>query len=1127
MTKRINCLKYSYTSIRKFAFKFIALIIFVCFQTSCHKSNEHKYNDHSDSELFTLLSAQETNIDFVNTVKNSPDFNIFSYRNFYNGGGVAIGDINNDGLPDIYVTSNMGENKLYINEGNLKFKDISISAGVTDKDKWSTGVSMVDINHDGWLDIYVCNAGYRKGSNSKNSLFINNGDLTFMESAEKFNLADDGYTTHAVFFDYDLDGDLDVYILNNSFIPVNTLNYSNKRGLRAKDWPVKDFLKGGGDKLMRNDGEKFTDVSENAGIYGSLIGFGLGVTVGDINGDLMPDIYVSNDFFERDYLYINKGDGTFSEELENRMQHISTSSMGADMADLNNDGCAEIFVTDMLPYDEHRLKTTTSFDNINVQNIKLNNGFYNQNLQNVLQINDCAGTFKETSFYSGVAASDWSWGALLFDADQDMLADIFVCNGIYQDVIDQDFIDFFANDIIQKLVLTGEKEKLDIVINKMPSTPLQNMAFRNKGRLKFEFASDSWGFHEKTFSNGAAYGDLDNDGDLDLIINNVNQPLSFYRNNVIEYKTSNFIGIRLKEESKNIDAIGATLMVYCGGQKLSRQHIPNRGFQSSMDLKINFGLALQTKVDSLVIFWPDKSKTTILNPKINAYLEVNKQNSRYSYFVARQSFQNIFEPIYNTFESHKENTDFIDFYFERNIPVMLSREGPKMAIGDINRDGKEDIYFCGAAGQAGQLYVATTNGFQKSTQPIFESFKNWEDTEALFFDADGDGDLDLFVGSGGNNGPPGSLEFQDRLYFNDGKGKFKIDIGAFPINGYNTSKAIEYDYDNDGDLDLFVASRSYPGEYGMDPVHFMYENNGKGKFTELLSQNKSPLANAGMITDAVWANVDGKDGAELVIVGEWMAPRIFKFENDQFLEIKTNLNNYSGWWQSVTSVDVDNDGDQDLILGNIGSNGYLQSEKYLPLKLFINDFDNNGMPEKILTRTVEGKDVPVVMKREMVEQLNILKKQNLKHHDYAEKTLQQLLNKSIAKAIVKQINYVNSYIAYSNGSSNFEIVELPMEVQLSSLNDVISVDINKDNYQDLIIVGNKNGFQPQFGQLDANVGLLLQNDGKGGFFSTNNINSGINIKGVSKQIRKMKHKNEDFFIVARNNDKPYTFTFKK
>ena len=1072
--------------------------------------------------LFSSMDAEKTGITFKNTVNNLHDFNIFGYRNFYNGGGVAVGDVNNDGFQDVLFTSNMGDNKLYINKGNFTFTDITEKAGIADSNKWSTGASMVDINNDGWIDIYICNAGYRKESNTKNTLFINNGDQTFTESAAAYGLDEDGYTTHAAFFDFDQDGDLDVYILNNSFIPVNTLNYSNKRELRARDWPVMDFLKGGGDKLLRNDNGKFIDVSEKAGIYGSLIGFGLGVTVGDVDGDYLPDIYVSNDFFERDYLYINKGDGTFSEELEARMGHISMSSMGADMADINNDGCPEIFVTDMLPYSEQRLKTTSSFDNINVKNLMVNNGFYHQYMQNSLQLNDCEGKFKEIAYYSGVAASDWSWGALMFDADQDMLTDIFVCNGIYHDVTDQDFIDFFANEVIQNMVMTGEKEQLDSVINRMPSKAIQNMAFRNKGDLTFDVVSDDWGFSETTFSNGAAYADLDNDGDLDLLINNVNQPALVYKNNSRELTKNNFLGVNLKGEKPNIDAIGTVAHVYTDGKVMRREHIPNRGFQSSMDMRLNFGLGQLTKVDSIILFWPDRTQRTVINPEINTYHTIVKSEGNNIKISAKRKQNQIFSEIDVDLEKHTED-DFIDFYYERNTPMMLSKEGPKMAVSDINKDGFDDLYICGAAGQEGQLYLGSSKGLTRKKLPIFKQFTAWEDTEALFFDANGDGNMDLFVGSGGNNGPPGIIEMQDRLYFNSSNGDFNIDYKALPLNGMNTSKAIALDYDLDGDMDLFVASRSYPGEYGMDPQNFMYENLGQGKFREVLTPTKSALAFIGMITDVEWVNVDGSDGSELVVVGEWMAPRIFKFNGVTFIEVDTNLKPYTGMWQSITSADIDKDGDMDLILGNIGSNGYLFDEKKLPVKVYIKDFDNNGMPEKILTRTIDSKDMTVVMKREMVDQLSMLKKKNLKHHDYANKNIHELLGGAIENALVRSFSHVKSEIAINDGKGNFTLSSLPMEVQLSSANDILVTEINDDNYLDLIIVGNKTGFQAQFGQLDCNPGLVLFNDTKGGFVVKKNAETGISISGVSKQIMNIRQNGKELFIVARNNEKPYIF----
>lgn len=1101
------------------------IIYFLCLLAFLSCSKKEK------TGLFQLMSSDATGINFENKITNTEEANIFSYRNFYNGGGVAIGDINNDGLPDVFFTANMGSNKLYLNKGDFKFEDITQKAGVAEADKWNTGVVMVDINNDGLLDIYVCNAGYRKFTKSqKNALFINNGNLTFTESAAKYGLDEGGYTTHAAFFDYDLDGDLDCYILNNSFIPVNTLDYANNRDMRADDWPVKDFLKGGGDKLMKNNNGFFQDVSKDAGIYSSLIGFGLGVTIGDANNDNYPDIYVSNDFYEKDYLYINQKNGTFKEEIEQRMSHISLASMGADMADVNNDGFPEIMTTDMLPRDEYRLKTTASFDNSYVFKLKKERGFYNQFQQNSLQLNNQDGTFSEIANYASVAASDWSWGALLFDADNDAYNDVYVCNGIYNDVIDQDFIDFFANELIQRMEATGLKESFSKVIEQMPSKPIVNNFFHNTKSLKFEEKAEEFGFTTPSFSNGAAYADLDNDGDLDLVVNNVNMPCFVYRNNADKKPDKNhFIKLKLQGENKNPFAVGAKADVYVNAMILTRSVIPSRGFQSSTEYPLTFGLGQMARVDSIHITWTDGRVSHIKNPKIDQTLTCSIKEAK----AAKQVYLNttksgLFELTDFAFDKHQEN-NYEDFYQEKNLPVALSKEGPKAAIGDVNGDGKEDIYICGAQLQEGQpfaarLYLQTDKGFTKSNQKIFTDFAYFEDTAAQFFDCDNDGDLDLYVGSGGNEYATGSRELMDRLYINDGKGNFSINGRALPLNTMNTSVVAPYDYDNDGDIDLFVGSRSYPQQYGFNPSSFIYENNGKGEFKDVTKAISAELTEIGMVRDAKWEDIDGDKKKELIIVGDWMAPMVFAVKGKKLEKVSNGLEEYTGFWGALNVTDIDNDGDNDLIMGNIGENFTLHASAENPLKIWVKDLDNNGTLDKVLTKTVDEKDMPIFLKREMAEQFPALKKQILKHSEYAKKSIQELFPPTVLEGtLMKTVKYCKSAIALNNGKGQFNIVALPEGAQLSCINAIACDDLNHDGQKDLILGGNFTGFIPQLGMIDACRGLVLINQNKGNFKVLNNHNSGYIVNGEVRQISPILIRGQKHFISLVNNSTPKVF----
>lgn len=1102
-------------------FRLPALLVALLFLTACH---------HQEQTLFQLMD--NTGIDFNNKVTDGRLENSFLFRNFYNGGGVAVGDLNNDGLPDILLTSNMGDNKLYLNKGNFHFEDITAHSGMRQDSMWSTGVTFADLNNDGWLDIYICNSGHMSTGHRRNKLYINNHDLTFTEASAQYGLDIAAYTTQVSFFDYDKDGDLDCFMINNSPVPVNTLNNSNRRDLPDAQWPVAEFLKGGGDHLFRNDNGHFTEVTQQAGIHGTLISFGLGVSVGDLNQDGYPDVFVSNDSYERDYLYINQKNGTFKDELEQRVGHTSFSSMGADIADINNDGYPELFTTDMLPDEDFRLKTLGAFDNIDLYNAKLQSGFYHQYMKNCLQLNDGKGHFMDIANYSGVSATDWSWGALMFDMDNDGLNDIYVCNGVNKDVTNLDFMDFFADDIIQKMVLTGKKDNVEEILKHIPVNPMQHKAYRNEGSLQFSDKGAAWGLTQRSFANGAAYGDFDNDGDLDLIINNENGPAFLYRNNARELNANNYIAITLKGKDRNTFAIGSWINLYAAGQVFSRELIPSRGFQSSVDYKQIIGLGSITKVDSMVIIWPDQGYTKITQPAVNKLYTLDQPplQNRYAYpdTTSIGASAPLLHPEPGTFERHRED-DYEDFHSERNLPKMLSREGPRTAVGDVDGDGLQDIVIGGTTGHTAQIYLHTPTGFRKTDQPGLAQFADFEDGAVLLFDADKDGDLDLFLGPGGNNAQPFSRQLQFRLFINDGKGHFTLNAEAFAgnSNGSDATTAVSGDFNSDGFADLFIGGRSVPKEYGLAPTSYLFINDGKGHFTDIAKTKNPDIATIGMVTGALWTEgIDGP-GKRLVITGEWMAPRIFSFTNDHFTEVHTNLQDLHGWWQTITAADLNGDGKTDLVLGNIGENFYLHPDSSHPVKLWVDDFDQNQILDKIMTRSVDGKDKPVFLKHDMEMQVPSLKKQNLRHEAFAKRSIQDLFPAYLLdSAVVRLFNYPASIVAINEGNGKFSVRKLPVTAQLTSVNAIRCLDLNGDGYPDLLAGGNEFGFLPQFGRLDAGAGQVLLNDGKGNFTSVGSVRTGLHLPGQVRDIAVIPGKELVYLLFLQNDEYPVMYSVR-
>ncbi|WP_026966282.1 VCBS repeat-containing protein [Algoriphagus terrigena] len=1092
-------------------------LLFLIFISSCQKEVEKQ------PSLFQEISPETSGVDFRNDLNFDEEFNVFTYRNFYNGGGAGIGDINNDGLADLYFTANLGPNKLYLNKGDFKFEDVTEKAGVAGTRAWSTGVAMADVNGDGWLDIYVCNSGDVAGDNKQNELFINQGDGTFLEQAEAFGLADHGFSTHAVFFDYDKDGDLDVYLLNNSYQAIGSFNKMQNERIK------RDSV--GGDKLFRNDNDKFTDVSEEAGIYGSIIGFGLGITIGDVNQDTWPDIFISNDFFEKDYLYINNQDGTFTESLESSMRSISAASMGADIADINGDGLLDIFVTDMLPESLTRLKQVTTFENWDKFQFNKTHNYHYQFSRNMLHVNNGDGTFSEMGRLANMEATDWSWGALIFDMDNDGMRDLFVANGIYQDITDLDYLNFIDDEETKIKIISQDGVDYRALIDPIPVNPVPNYAFRNLGELKFENMADAWGLGEPNHSNGAAYGDLDNDGTLDLVVSNVNKPAQIFKNQgKSQHPENHSLQIRLVGKGKNTQAIGTQIRAKSGEKIFYAEQMSNRGFQSSVDPKITLGIGEISHLESIEVLWPDGKFTELKDQPVDQLLTLKWEDAT-DLAEGRSFFEKPMEAQFKKVENpeieftHLENS-FVDFDRDRLTYFMFSTEGPAFAKADVNGDGLDDFFFGGAKTFPGKLYLADPSGkFRETRQPAFLDDVLSEDTDALFFDADGDGDLDLFVTSGGNESGFGSSDLADRLYLNDGTGNFTKNSQAGLSTVFGSSSTVSLiDINEDGAMDLFVGGRLIPFTYGAPASSQLWVNDGKGHFTEQSAVLAPALKDLGMVTASQVVDWNGDEKDDLVVVGEWMAPTFFRNTGGKLEKVEMpELSGLKGWYRTIEVGDFDGNGLPDLALGNHGLNTRFKASANSPVSMFLNDFDQNGSIEQIYSQKLGEVQVPYTLKHELERQVPGIKKKFIRYTDYNNKSLGDIFPQDVIdKSIIQEVNNLESGILLNKGNGNFEWKPFPRMAQRSWIFAIQVLDLNEDGNQDLVLGGNLAQIKPEIGKLDASYGEVLLGNGDGTFRYIPNRENGLKLEG---DIRAFSLLGKDRILVVKNSAAAEIWTY--
>ncbi len=1073
----------------------VPLIIFLLIDfTNCKSNSDHKESKVEGPKRFELLPSSKTGIDFSNDDKEDYDVNILNFEYLYNGGGVAIGDINGDGLPDIYFSSTRGSNKLYLNKGGLKFEDITDKAGVAASLGFKTGVTMADVNGDGFLDIYVCRTNKDSLKLLGNILFINNGDLTFTDRSKEYGLGDKANTNHAVFLDYDGDGDLDMFMMNHNvnFKDATTMRLQQKTDgtIERQTFPLTPYESC---RLYRNDNNHFVNVSKKAGISTST--FCLSATVADINLDNYPDIYVANDFVEPDKLFINNTKGGYDDKINDYIKHMCHNSMGNDVADFNNDGLPDIINLDMAPEDPFRFKQMQNTSQYERYNLLLNYGYGHQILRNMLQLNNGNNTFSEIGQLAGISNTDWSWGATFNDYDNDGWKDIYITNGYLHDVTDNDYLVYTRDSIEQSGGINKKRyPNFQQVLDIMPVKKLSNYMFKNNGDLTFQNTTEAWGMKLPSFSNGYATADLDGDGDLDIVVNNIGDKAFIYENKTVQQGDMNFLQIKLNGPEKNRFGLGTKVWLFNNGQMQYQELYTNRGFMSSSEPLIHFGLGKAKKVDRVEVRWPDGRTQILSNVNANQRLKLNYSDAGTAKLTGLPKYNPMFED-YSKYAGidfvYKDNLLYVDFNYERLLPHKFSNQGPFITKGDVNNDGKEDIYIGGALGQAGVLYLQGENGkFTIKKEQDFENDSQYEDSDAVFFDADGDKDLDLLVTSGSNEAPLGSVVYQPRLYINDGKGNFSRSSMSLPNIKTSAGSVVAVDIDGDQDLDLIIGGKVTPGAYPTIPESYVLINNN-GVFTDGTKQFMPDLKNIGMINTIAVGDLDGDRQNEIVVAGEWMPITVFKKSGDSYVNATKDfgLEGTNGWWNTVVLLDADKDGDLDIVGGNLGLNTRLKASKEDPLAIFSKDIDGNGSLDPILAFKYNGNYVPYVQRDLLAKQVRSIKVKYPRYRAYSSATV---------KDIITNLSSAQKYEAYCMASSYFENrngkfirSDLPVYAQFSPIKCILVNDFNKDGIPDLLVAGNDSGAETETGVYDAGTGVILQGDGKGHFKPILSRESGI------------------------------------